>query len=55
MTTFAEHQAEPNAEAELESRTGLPGVPTWKGVYTAVLAIFVLLVVVMTLFSVHYA
>lgn len=55
MTTFAEHNAAPNADAELEARTGLPGVPTWRGVYAVVLVIFALLVGVMTVFSLHYA
>lgn len=55
MTTFAEHCAEPNDDADQEARTGLPGVPTWRGVYGAVLAVFGLLVVGMTIFSMLYA
>ncbi len=55
MTTFAEHNAAPNADAELEAQTGLPGVSTWRRVYAAVLVIFGIMVIVMTLFSVHYA
>ena len=55
MTTFAEHNAAHNADAELEAQTGLRGVPTWRRVYAAVLVIFGLLVIVMTLFSAHYA
>ena len=55
MTTFAEHRAAPNDEAESEARTGLRVVPTWRGVYTLVLVIFAVLVTVMTVFSLHYA
>jgi hypothetical protein len=55
MTTFAEHRAAPNEDAENEARTGLPGVPTWRGVYVWVLVIFVALVGVMTWFSQHFA
>ncbi|WP_221031788.1 hypothetical protein [Actomonas aquatica] len=55
MTTFAEHRAAPNEDAELEARTGLRGVPTWRGVYLLVLVTFAVLVGAMTLFSLHYA
>ncbi len=55
MTTFAEHRAAPNDDAELEARTGLRGVPTWRGVYGVVLVIFAALVGIMTAFSVYYA
>ncbi|GAB5561801.1 MAG: hypothetical protein SynsKO_34480 [Synoicihabitans sp.] len=55
MTTFAEHRAEPNAEAENEARTGVPGITTWRGIYLAVLGIFVVLVLVMWGFEIHYS
>jgi hypothetical protein len=55
MTTFAEHQAAPNEDAENESRTGMPGISTWRGVYRLVLVVFVLLVVAMWGFEVIYS
>lgn len=55
MTTFAEHRAEPNEDAESEAQTGLRGVSTWRGVYTLVLVVFGILVVVMTVFTRYYA
>ena len=51
MTTFAEHQAAPNDEAENEALTGLPGVTRWRGVYALVFVIFVMLVVAMSVFE----
>ena len=51
MTTFAEHQAAPNAEADDEAKTGLPGVPSWRGVYVLVMIVFVLLVGTMWVFQ----
>ncbi len=54
MTTFAEHRAEHNAEAENEARTGVPGFGSWRGVYTAVMVIFVGLVLAMWGFEVFY-
>ena len=47
MTTFAEHQAAPNEDAENESRTGMPGIPTWNGVYVMVVVVFAIFVVTM--------
>jgi|GEM_PF-2193377 len=47
MTTFAEHRAAPNEDAENESRTGMPGIPTWRGVYVMVLVVFAIFVVTM--------
>jgi hypothetical protein len=55
MTTFAEHQAAPNAEANDEAKTGLPGVATWRGVYTLVLGVFVVFVVAMSVFGLMFA
>lgn len=55
MTTFAEHQAAPNADAENESRTGMPGLATWRGVYLSVLVVFASLVVAMWGFEVFYS
>ena len=51
MTTFAEHQAAPNSEADDEAKTGLPGVPSWRGVYVLVMVVFVGLVGAMSLFQ----
>ena len=51
MTTFAEHQAAPNEDAENEAKTGLPGIDRWRGVYALVLGIFVLLVITMSVFE----
>lgn len=55
MTTFSEHQAEPNEHQAEEARTGLAGLPTWRGVYIAVLVVFVVTVVAMWGFKVYYA
>lgn len=55
MTTFAEHQAAPNEEAETEARTGLSRLPRWPLVYRAVLVIFVVTVLVMWGFQRYYA
>ena len=55
MTTFAEHRAEHNKDADSEAQTGLRGVSTWRGVYTLVLVIFGVMVAVMTGFSLYYA
>ncbi|MCF3649611.1 hypothetical protein [Synoicihabitans lomoniglobus] len=55
MTTFAEHQAAPNADADDEAKTGLRGVPTWRGVYGWVMIIFAGLVGVMTAFGIYYS
>lgn len=55
MTTFAEHQAAHNDDAENESRTGMPGIPTWKGVYVMVLAVFAIFVVMMWGFEIIYS
>lgn len=35
--------------------TGLPGLPTWRGVYTVVLGTLVLWVVVLAWLTAHYA
>ncbi len=55
MTTFSEHQAEPNEHREEEARTGLLGFPTWRRVYIAVLVVFVVTVLAMWGFKVYYA
>ncbi|MBT5903184.1 MAG: hypothetical protein HOH58_13850 [Opitutaceae bacterium] len=55
MTTFAEHQAAPNADAENESRTGMPGIPTWKGVYITVFIVFAVFVVAMWGFEIFFS
>ena len=55
MTTFAEHKAAPNEDAENESRTGMPGIPTWKGVYITVLVIFAVIVCTMSIFGTIYS
>ncbi len=55
MTTFAEHRAACDAEAEDEADTGLRAVPTWRGVYVAVLIVFAGLVGAMTWFSLYYS
>ena len=55
MTTFAEHQAAPNEDAENEAQTGLPGVKSWKGVYVFVLAVFAILVIAMSVFETIFA
>ncbi len=55
MTTFAEHQAASNEDAENESWTGMPGVPTWKGVYIMVLVVFAVFVVAMWGFEILFS
>lgn len=55
MTTFSEHQAEPNEHREEEARTGLNGLSTWRSVYVAVFGVFVVTVLVMWGFKLYYA
>lgn len=55
MTTFSEHQAEPNDQREEEARTGLSGLSTWRSVYVGVLVVFVVTVVAMWGFKLYYA
>lgn len=55
MTTFSEHQAAPNDEAENEARTGFPGIDRWKGVYVLVFGVFVVFVVGMSVFEWMFA
>jgi hypothetical protein len=55
MTTFSEHQAEPNEHRELEARTGLKGFSSWRAVYLGVLVVFAVTVFAMWAFKVYYA
>ena len=40
---------------DAKETTGLPGLRTWRGVYTVVLGVFVLWVVLLAWLTAHYA